>query len=58
MLIKAMKNDEISPIHLLIGILSIIIFIYRTVVLMIPMMHDAIKKNNMRDMMNALTLLV
>ena len=53
-----MKNDEISPIHLLIGILSIIIFIYRTVVLMIPMMHDAIKKNNMRDMMNALTLLV
>ena len=58
MLIKTMKNDEISPIHLLIGILSIIIFIYRTVVLMIPMMRDAIKKNNMRDMMNALTLLV
>ena len=47
-----------SMLALIMGILSLIIIIYRIIVLMIPMMMKGIKSNNFYEIFNSLTLLV
>ena len=49
------KQDFLS-IEMIIGLLSVFIFAYRTIVLMIQMMKQAIAKQDMRQFMNSLTL--
>ena len=44
--------------ELLIGILSLIVFIYRFFYMMIPMFTDALSKNNYSELLKSLTLLV
>ena len=44
--------------ELIIGLLSVFIFIYRMIVIMMPMMKEGIKEKNYGKIMNSLTLLV
>ena len=52
------NSQDIFSIELIVGILSVIIFVYRAIVLMYPMMKQSIEKKDMRQFMNSLTLLV
>jgi hypothetical protein len=45
-------------LHLIIGLFSVFIFLYRAIVLMVPMITDGIKKNNYVTVINGLTMLV
>ena len=47
-----------TSVEILIGMLSLVIFIYRLIVVMFPMFQDGIKERNYGKMMNSLTLLV
>ncbi len=49
---------DATHLELLVGILSVLIFIYRFVIVMIPMMQEGIKERNYGKVMNSLTLLV
>lgn len=42
----------------IIGILSVIIFIYRIIVIMLPMLKTGIKEKNYTKVLNSFTLLV
>ena len=44
--------------ELIIGLLSVFIFVYRMIVIMMPMMKEGIKEKNYSKIMNSLTLLV
>ena len=44
--------------ELIIGLLSVLIFVYRMIVIMMPMMKEGIKEKNYSKIMNSLTLLV
>ena len=50
------KNPTIY--ELIIGLLSVIIFIYRIIVIMLPMFNSGIKENNYTKILNSFTLLV
>lgn len=45
-------------LHLIIGFFSVFIFLYRAIVLMVPMINDGIQKNNYITVINGLTMLV
>lgn len=49
---------DASSIEILVGILSVIIFLYRLIVIMVPMAHDGFREKNYSKIMNSLTLLV
>lgn len=49
---------EVTNIELIIGLLSVIVFIYRMVVVMIPMMQEGFREKNYGKIMNSLTMLV
>tara|TARA_B100000674_G_C37799688_1_gene895823 strand:- start:892 stop:1089 length:198 start_codon:yes stop_codon:yes gene_type:complete len=49
---------DFSLMQLIIGLASLFIFLYRTVVLMIPMFMEAYKEKHYGDMLKSLTLLV
>ena len=49
---------DASNIELIIGMLSVIIFIYRMVAVMFPMMQEGFREKNYGKIMNSLTLLV
>lgn len=50
----------ISPtyIELIMGILSIIVFLYRSAYVMVPMLLDGLAKNNYSQIVKSFTLLV
>ena len=52
------ESDSFFPLQTIVGILSVFIFLYRAIVLMFPMMNEAIKKKDTNKFMNSLTLLV
>ena len=49
---------EITKLELFVGIISVFIFFYRLVILMIPMFLKSIKEKNYGQALNSLTLLV
>tara|TARA_B100001989_G_C24126936_1_gene263662 strand:+ start:298 stop:486 length:189 start_codon:yes stop_codon:yes gene_type:complete len=49
---------DFTLIELIIGLASLFIFLYRTVVLMIPMFLEAYKEKDYGHMLKSLTLLV
>jgi hypothetical protein len=49
---------DFSFLELIVGLASLLIFIYRIIVIMYPMMKDAIKRGNHGDMLKSLTLLI
>ena len=51
-------NKPPSILETIIALLSIIVFLYRTIVLMYPMLMLGIKENNYSKIFNSLTLLV
>ena len=51
-----MKHQE--KLYVFMGILALIVFIYRFFYLMIPMLFQGIRKNNIKIIMDSLTLLV
>ena len=51
-------NKDPSIIQLIIGLLSVVIFIYRTIVIMLPMFNTGIKEKNYTKVLNSFTLLV
>ena len=52
------ESQSFFTLETIVGILSVFIFLYRAVVLMFPMMSEAINKRDTRKLMNSLTLLV
>lgn len=50
------KNPTLT--ELIVGLLSLIIFIYRIIVIMLPMLKEGIKEKNQGKIFNSLTLLV
>ena len=51
-------NKQPAIHELIIGILSVFIFIYRTIVIMLPMLNSGIKEKNYTKVVNSFTLLV
>tara|TARA_B100000073_G_C23728355_1_gene569999 strand:+ start:1743 stop:1901 length:159 start_codon:yes stop_codon:yes gene_type:complete len=51
-------NKEPNILEIIIGLLSVMIFIYRTVVIMLPMLNTGIKEKNYTKVLNSFTLLV
>tara|TARA_X000000368_G_C22796328_1_gene608204 strand:+ start:512 stop:667 length:156 start_codon:yes stop_codon:yes gene_type:complete len=49
---------DFTLIELMIGLASLFIFLYRTMVLMIPMFMESYKEKNYGHMLKSLTLLV
>ena len=47
-----------TNIELIVGLLSLLIFFYRMVVIMFPMMQEGFKEKNYGKVMNSLTLLI
>ncbi len=52
------ESQSFFSLEAVVGILSVFIFLYRAVVLMFPMMNEAIRKKDTHKFMNSLTLLV
>tara|TARA_Y100000389_G_C17246850_1_gene406034 strand:+ start:296 stop:460 length:165 start_codon:yes stop_codon:yes gene_type:complete len=52
------SKGSIFSFETIIGILSMFIFIYRSIVLMYPMMKQAIREQDIGQFMKSLTLLV
>lgn len=49
---------DATLLQLIMGLFSIIVFLYRAVVLMIPMIQEGIKERQYGKIMNGLTMLV
>lgn len=49
---------EVSKLELFVGLVSLFIFLYRLVILMIPMFIKSFKEKNYSQVLNSLTLLV
>ena len=49
---------EVTKLELFVGIISIFIFFYRFIILMVPMFMKSIKEKNYGQALNSLTLLV
>jgi len=50
--------EDFSTSELIVGLASLFIFFYRMVVIMYPMLKDAIKRRDPGDALQAFTLLV
>ena len=49
---------EATNIELIVGVVSLLIFFYRIVAIMFPMMQDGLKEKNYGKIMKSLTLLI
>ena len=54
----AVRNDNTDMMAYIIGVLALIVFIYRLFMLMIPTFISAIREHNYVQAFNSLTLLV
>jgi len=51
-------NKQPALYELIIGLLSVIIFIYRLIVIMVPMFNSGLKEKNYTKVLNSFTLLI
>ncbi len=47
-----------TNLEYIVGLFSVFVFLYRALYIMIPMMYDGFKKNNLSLVMKSLTMLV
>ena len=52
------KKEELDIVSIIIAIMSLIVFLYRFILLAIPMFTDGIKTGNYKDVALSMTMLV